>query len=60
MPPTIVYNKILRAWLIVRGPHQTPIGGRFESRRDALAHLRAREEARESVTRRLRFIVTGR
>jgi len=60
MPPRIVYNKMLRCWLIVRGPHQTPIGGRFESRRDALAHLQAREEARDSVIRRLRFAVTGR
>lgn len=36
----IVYNHILGGWFIVRGPHQTPIGGRFASKAEALAHLR--------------------
>lgn len=36
----IVYNRVLGGWFIVSGPHQTPIGGRFSSRADALAHLR--------------------
>lgn len=35
----IVYNKLLGGWYIVRGPHQTPLGGRFESRAAAKAHL---------------------
>jgi hypothetical protein len=35
----IVFNRLLRGWFIVRGPHQTPIGGRFDSRADAVAHL---------------------
>jgi len=39
----IVYNKLLGAWFIVRGRHQAPIGGRFESRAAALAYLHARE-----------------
>jgi hypothetical protein len=39
----IIYNRLLRAWYIVRGPHQAPIGGRFESRAAALAWLHSRE-----------------
>ena len=35
----IVYNKLLRGWYIVRGPHQTPIGGRFETKAEAQAYL---------------------
>lgn len=37
--PRIIFNRLLNGWFIVRGPHQTPIGGRFESRAAALAHL---------------------
>jgi hypothetical protein len=37
--PRVIFNKLLGGWFIVRGPHQTPIGGRFESRVAALAHL---------------------
>lgn len=37
--PRIIFNRILGGWFIVRGPHQTPISGRFESRAQALAHL---------------------
>jgi hypothetical protein len=36
----IIHSRILGGWFIVRGPHQTPIGGRFETRADALAHLK--------------------
>lgn len=35
----IVYNKLLRGWYVVRGPHQTPLSGRFESRAAAKAWL---------------------
>lgn len=35
----IVFNRLLNGWFIVHGPHQTPIGGRYESRAAALAHL---------------------
>jgi len=35
----IVYNRLLGGWFIVRGPHQTPLGGRFDSREAALSHL---------------------
>ena len=38
----VVYNAILGGWYIVRGAHQTPISGRFDSRESALAHLRRR------------------
>jgi hypothetical protein len=36
----IIHSRILGGWFIVRGPHMTPIGGRFETRADALAHLK--------------------
>lgn len=36
----IVHSKILGGWFIVKGPHQTPIGGRFDSKSAALQHLR--------------------
>jgi hypothetical protein len=38
----IVFNQILNGWYIVRGRHQTPISGRFESKQEALAYLRRR------------------
>jgi hypothetical protein len=40
-PPDIriVHNRLLGGWFIVRGRHDTPIGGRHESRAAALAWL---------------------
>lgn len=38
----IVFNRLLNGWFIVRGPHQSPIGGAFASRADALAWLHSR------------------
>ena len=38
----IVFNKLLGGWYIVRGRHQTPISGKFASKQEALAFLRAR------------------
>ena len=35
----IIHNKILGGWYIVRGPHHTPIGGRFDTKAEAQAHL---------------------
>jgi len=35
----IVYNRLLGAWFVVRGRHQTPLSGRFETKADALASL---------------------
>ena len=36
----VIYNGLLGGWYIVRGAHQTPISGRFDSKEQALAHLR--------------------
>lgn len=38
----VIYNRLLGGWYIVTGPHQTPIGGRFDSRAAALVHLKRR------------------
>ena len=38
----VVYNSLLTGWFIVRGAHQTPISGKFDSKEAALAHLRQR------------------
>ena len=42
----IVYNKLLGGWYVVRGPHQTPLTGRFESREQAEAWLNRNKPAR--------------
>jgi hypothetical protein len=44
----IVYNKILRGWYIVRGPHQTPISGKFNSKEEAKAFLNRKNKVNES------------
>lgn len=41
----IVYNKLLGGYYIVRGPHQTPIAGRFETRAQAQEYLAKRAAA---------------
>jgi hypothetical protein len=41
----IVHNRLLGGWFVVRGPHQTPLGGRFDSREEAKAWLDARRAA---------------
>jgi hypothetical protein len=38
--PKVVYNKILGGWFVVRGPHHTPLSGRFETREAAVLYLR--------------------
>ena len=38
----VLHVPLLGGWYIVRGKHQTPIGGRFESREDAVKHLAAK------------------
>jgi hypothetical protein len=43
----IIHNKLLGGWFIVRGPHQTPIGGRFSSKAEAKAHLRRKNPRRK-------------
>ena len=42
----IIYNRLLGGWYIVRGAHQTPIGGRFDSKAAAEAHLRSQTRLR--------------
>ena len=39
----IVHNKLLGGWYVVRGPHDTPISGRFNSKEEAKAWLEARK-----------------
>jgi hypothetical protein len=39
MKAKVVYNKLLGGWYVVRGSHQTPLSGRFDSRSLALAWL---------------------
>ena len=41
--PKIVFNRLLNAWFIVRGKHQTPIGGRFETKQQAIEHLKRKQ-----------------
>ena len=46
----IVYNKLLGGWYVVRGPHQTPISGRYPTKAAAKAWLkepRAYKEVRK-------------
>lgn len=49
----IVHNKLLGGWFIVRGPHQTPIGGRFNSKAEAQAHLRNQQAARDAIPEKI-------
>ena len=46
MKNRIVYNKLLRGWFIVRGAHDTPIGGRFETKAAAEAWLNRKDPGR--------------
>ena len=39
----IVHNKLLGGWYVVKGPHNTPISGRFPSKADAIAWLASRK-----------------
>lgn len=44
MKPRIVYNRLLRGWYVVRGPHQFPLAGRFDTRAGAVAWLNRRNK----------------
>lgn len=35
----VVHSKLLRGWFVVRGPHHTPLTGKFETKGAALAWL---------------------
>jgi hypothetical protein len=39
----IVFNRVLDGWYVVRGPHHTPIAGRFDSEADAREWLNRRK-----------------
>jgi hypothetical protein len=39
----IVFNRPLGGWLVVRGPHQTPLSGVFPTKAAAKASLDARK-----------------
>lgn len=43
----IVYNRLLGGWYVVRGPHQAPLGGRFDSKAEAKAWLADRKAERD-------------
>lgn len=43
----IVHNRLLGGWYIVRGPHQTPLGGRFNSKAEAQAHMETQRAMRD-------------
>jgi hypothetical protein len=47
MTVRIVHNKLLNGWFIVTGAHQTPIGGRFDTREAAQLHLARGRAARD-------------
>jgi hypothetical protein len=35
----IVHNRLLGGWFVVRGPHHTPLTGKFATKADAVAWL---------------------
>ena len=39
----IVHNKLLGGWFVVRGPHQTPLAGKFATKAEAKAYLNRRK-----------------
>jgi hypothetical protein len=39
----VVYNRLLGAWYVVRGPHQTPLSGPFVTKLHALDYLKGRQ-----------------
>ena len=56
----IVYNRLLGGWFVVRGRHQTPLSGRFQTKADAKAYLargRSADRALGSAARSPRICV---
>lgn len=45
----IIHNKLLGGWYIVSGPHQAPIGGRFDSKAEAKAWLQEQQAKRDAA-----------
>jgi hypothetical protein len=54
----IVHNKLLRGWFIVRGPHQTPLGGRFDTKAEAQAHLDKRKPGLRATINGIALVMT--
>lgn len=56
----VVHNRLLGGWYVVRGPHQTPLNGRFESKEAAQQWLidqkNMRDAPRNNPKRRARKI----
>jgi hypothetical protein len=46
----IIFNKLLGGYFIVRGPHQTPISGRFDTKAEAQASLDTAKAKRDTRT----------
>jgi hypothetical protein len=40
--PKVVFNRLLRGWYVVTGPHQTALSGRFDTKAGAAAWLAGR------------------
>lgn len=47
----IVFNKIIGAWFVVRGPHQAPVSGAFNSKSEASAWLASRREQAQDASK---------
>jgi hypothetical protein len=47
--PRIIYNRLLGGWFVVRGPHQTPIGGSYPTKRAAQESLLLRRYNRDKT-----------
>lgn len=45
----IIYNKVLGGWYVVKGPHDTPISGRFGSKEEAQASLSKKDALSERL-----------
>lgn len=43
----IIHNRVLGGWFVVRGPHDTPISGRFDSKAEAQASLERKDKPPE-------------
>ena len=51
----VVHNKMLGGWYVVRGPHQTPLSGRFDSKEEAEASLRRKSSRTSSLNDEMEF-----
>jgi hypothetical protein len=51
MSVRIVYNRLLGGWYVVRGPHQTPLNGKFDTKAEAEAWLKWQKDKRDALLR---------